>query len=75
MAQPRNVLLGLEVRPAGHACKCKHNKKHRIAKGDLRLIVKNPGPASGEVGYCVPCGIAMLEAARDALDTHMSDLR
>jgi len=75
MTRPRSVLLGLEVRPAGKACKCKQDKRHRIAKGDLRLVVKNPGPASGEAGYCAPCGTAMLEAARDALDTHMSGLR
>ncbi len=75
MARPRSVLLGMEIRPAGKACKCKHDGSHRIAKGDLRLIVKNPGPASGEAGYCVPCGCAMLEAACDALEVHISSLR
>lgn len=70
----RNVLLSLEVRPALRACKCKHNARHKIAKGDLRLIVKEPGPASGEQGYCAPCGLSMLAAARQALEHHVKAL-
>lgn len=72
--QPRNVLLSLEVRPAGRACKCKRNAKHLIAKGDLRLVVKEPGPASGEQGYCATCGLTMLVAAREALNQHVECL-
>jgi hypothetical protein len=63
MAQTRNVLLGLEVKPAGKACHCKRNSKHAIAKGQLRFIVHNPGPAAGENGYCEACGRAMIELA------------
>jgi hypothetical protein len=72
--RPRNILLSLEVRPAGRACKCKHNARHAIAKGDLRLVVKEPGPASGEQGYCAPCGLTMLAAACEALDQHVESL-
>ncbi len=74
MAATKSVLLKLEVRPAGKACNCKHSSKHRIAKGDLRLVVKDPGPASGEKGYCAPCGTAMLVAARESLDEHLAAL-
>jgi hypothetical protein len=74
MAQVRGVLLGLEVRPAGKACKCKHNAKHSITKGQLRLVVKAPGPASGEQGYCAPCGMAMLAAAQEMLARHLQTL-
>ena len=63
----RSVLLGLEVLPTGRACNCHHNKKHRIFKGQLRVVVKNPGPASGEHGYCAACGQAMLLAAQGRL--------
>jgi len=72
--RPRSVLLRLEVRPAGHACKCKHNAQHTIAKGELRLVVRESGPASGEQGYCAPCGLKMLAAAREALDQHFESL-
>jgi hypothetical protein len=72
--RPRSVLLGLAVRPAGKACTCKHNSKHRIARGQLRLIVKNPGPASGEYGYCITCAQLMLALAREELDGHFRSL-
>ena len=70
----RSILLSVEVRPAGRACKCKHNARHKIAKGDLRLVVKEAGPASGEQGYCAPCGLSMLAAARRTLEQHVEAL-
>jgi hypothetical protein len=63
----RSVLLGLELRPAGRACNCHGNKRHRILKGEPRLVVKNAGPAAGEDGYCRACAQAMLNAAQDNL--------
>ena len=63
----RSVLLGLEIRPAGRACNCHGNKRHRILMGEPRLVVKNPGPAAGEDGYCGTCAQAMLQAAQDKL--------
>lgn len=63
----RSVLLGLEVRPAGRACNCHGNKRHRILQGEPRLVLKNPGPAAGEDGYCGACAQVMLKAARDKL--------
>jgi hypothetical protein len=74
MPRPRSVLLGLAVRPASRACSCKHNPRHRITRGELRLIVKNPGPASGESGYCVTCAQLMLAAAREELAGHCNNL-
>ena len=72
--RPRAVLLSLAVRPAGRACACKHDSRHRIARGELRLIVKNPGPASGESGYCITCAQHMLALARAELDQHSRNL-
>lgn len=63
----RSVLLGLEVRAAGRACNCHGNKRHRILKGEPRLVVKNPGPAAGEDGYCGTCARAMLTTAQNNL--------
>ncbi len=36
-------------------------------QGDPRLVVKNPGPAAGEDGYCSACARVMLKAAREKL--------
>lgn len=63
----RSVLMNLELRPAGRACNCHGDKRHRILKGELRLVVKNSGPAAGEDGYCGACAQAMLKAAQDNL--------
>jgi hypothetical protein len=72
--RPRAVLLSLAVRPAGRACACKHDSRHSIARGEPRLIVKNPGPASGESGYCITCAQHMLSLARAELDRHSRSL-
>jgi hypothetical protein len=64
----RLVLLRLEVRPAGRAAKCAHNKSHIIRKGEPRFVVRGYGPAAGEKGYCKRCAKAMLRLARKNLD-------
>jgi hypothetical protein len=69
----RSVPLSLELRTAGRACTCTHNARHRIAKGDVRLVVNDPGPPSGEHGRA-PCGLSTLAAARDALEQHVESL-
>jgi hypothetical protein len=63
----KSLLLRAEVRPAGRRCRCKHNPKHTITKGEPRLVVKEPGPAAGEKGYCAECGAQMLDLAEDRL--------
>lgn len=63
----RAVLLRLEIRPAGKACNCHGDKRHRILRGQPRLVVKNPGPAAGEDGYCGACAQVMLKAAKETL--------
>lgn len=70
----RSVLLGLEIRPAGRACNCHHDQKHRIHKGQPRLVVKNAGPAIGHDGYCAACGQAMLLAAQSSLAALLASL-
>lgn len=59
----RSVLLRLEVRPAGRACKCAGNKKHAIVRGEPRFVVQERGIAQGEKGYCISCSEAMLAKA------------
>jgi hypothetical protein len=62
-AKPRRILLSLEVQPAGRLCSCKRDGRS-ITKGELRLVVKAPGPATGKQGYCIECSLMMIEAAR-----------
>jgi hypothetical protein len=64
----RSLLLKIEVREAGRRAQCRHDRSHLIAKGETRFIVRNPGPAGGEKGYCAECGASMLELARRELD-------
>jgi hypothetical protein len=64
----RSILASIEVRPAGRLCRCGHDQRHAIRKGELRFIVKNPGPASGEKGYCAKCAVEMLNRAHARID-------
>lgn len=69
MAGPlRNLLLHLEVRPAGKRCQCARNDKHVLIKGDTRFVVKAAGPIGAEKGYCSTCAAAMISKARSELD-------
>jgi hypothetical protein len=76
MAGPvRSVLLRLEVRPVGRRCLCAKKCGAVLEKGDLRLVVKESGPAAGEKGYCSSCATAMLEKAFEELGALKRDLR
>lgn len=75
MAKIRDVLLKLEVRTSLRANKCKRNGNHKIPKGDRWLIVTPRGPAARDFGYCVNCGIEMLETAQTSLSAHLAALR
>lgn len=71
MSKRRSLLLRIEIRPAGRLSKCTHNRKHAIRKGELRFVVRESGPASGEHGYCIACAKEML----DQLDADAASLR
>jgi len=74
MPAHRSLLLRVEVRQAGKLCHCKHNKKHDIAKGHARLVVKEPGPGTPERGYCALCAAEMLDLAEASLSVLRADL-
>ena len=63
----KSLLLKVEVRPAGKKSRCSHNKRHEVLKDEPRVVVKAPGVATPEKGYCAECGRAMIERAREAL--------
>lgn len=63
----KSLLLRVDVREAGRLCYCKHSKQHAIPKGEQRLVVKDPGPAAGEHGYCTACAQEMLQQAEQRL--------
>lgn len=67
MAAHRSLLLRLSIRPAGKLSHCKHNKKHEITKGEVRFVVKEPGAAAGEFGYCAECAREMIDRAHEEL--------
>lgn len=70
----KSVLLRLDVRRAGKLCFCRHNKKHAIPKGELRFVVREPGPAQRDYGYCAKCALGMFDQAEDELAELRSEL-
>ena len=74
MPAHRSLLLRVDVREAGKLCRCKHNRKHAITKGELRLVVKEPGPGTPEYGYCAACAQEMLAKAEERLAELRADL-
>jgi hypothetical protein len=74
MASYKSLLLRITVRPAGKKSYCSHNAKHVIAKGEARMIVKAPGIATPEKGYCGACGLAMIAQAEEQLAVTRSEL-
>ena len=64
MAKTRSLLHRVEVRPAGRLARCARNRKHEITKGAPRFVIRDPGPAGGEKGYCLACAIQILDAAQ-----------
>jgi len=75
VAAHKSVLMRLEIRPAGNLCRCKHDKKHTIAKGEPRLVVRETGPGTPEQGYCADCEIAMLNRASRRIDELREEVR
>lgn len=54
----RDLLVGVEVRPAGRRRKCGRNRNHKIVKDEACLVVKREG--RGEKAYCTSCADDML---------------
>ena len=74
MARVKSILQRLEVRPAGRLSRCSHKKSHAIRKGEPRFVVRAPGPAAGEKGYCAACAIQMIDKAQADLATLKGEL-
>lgn len=68
----RSLLTTATVQPAGRACNCAHDRRHRIQKGEARFVVKNPGTL-GEKGYCAACARTMLRLTRSRLEELEAD--
>lgn len=65
----RDLLVGVEVRPAGRRRKCGRNRNHKIVKGESCLVVKREG--RGERAYCTSCANDIL----NYVDTRMAGIR
>lgn len=68
MARVRSLLLRVDVRPAGRLSRCSHDKKHAIKKGEPRFVIKAPGVATPEKGYCAGCGREMIAQSEKRLE-------
>lgn len=64
--QIRNILLAVEIRPAGKLSKCSHDRRHVITKGEPRVVIKNAA-AVGEKGYCTTCATAIIALAKQRI--------
>lgn len=65
--RPRRITLRLTVGTAKRTRKCRRNGSHKIGAGEQLLLLKEPGPASGEHGYCSSCASEMINAAHKDL--------
>jgi hypothetical protein len=59
MPRPRSLIVSMEWTQAGRAHDCRHNKNHRLEKGQRRLTIKSDGD---EHHYCVACAKTFLVA-------------
>lgn len=75
MPRTRSLLHRMDVRPAGRLARCSRNRSHQIRKGELRFVIRDPGPAGSEKGYCAACGLEMIRAAKAQLGELESALR
>lgn len=64
MAKMKNLILKCQIETAQRKHYCKHNKKHIISRGELRLaITLNDGRAT-KIYYCKECALKMIEQAK-----------
>lgn len=68
MAKMKKLVLKCEIGVAQKKHSCKHNQKHIISKGDLRLtLILDDGRAT-KVNYCKECALKMIEQAQMELN-------
>ena len=66
MPRPRSLIASMDWTHAARAHDCRHNKNHRLEKGDRRLTIKSDGD---EHHYCVACAKTFLAADIKRLQT------
>jgi len=64
MARRKSLVVGHQMRPAGKARKCRHNKAHHIKRGEILIEVRE---GLRWKGYCAACAKSMIAIARDTL--------
>lgn len=68
----KSILHRLLVDQAGKAHNCKHNKRHRLERGERRLKFKVQRTYEH---FCVQCALRMIDKARARLDELEQQLR
>lgn len=71
MARPRSLIVSIALTQAGRAHDCRHNKNHRVEKGDQRLTIKSDGD---EHHYCLRCARIFLIADIERLNALLKKL-
>jgi hypothetical protein len=64
MPAHKDILNGCHTSKAGKLRCCRHNKEHKIAKGDMLLLARE---GMNWNGYCLECAIQMLDRAEAEL--------
>ena len=71
MGKPKSFLKNISIDTAKLSHFCKHNKKHKINKGDKRLKLKE-GRASQH--FCIECAKESLTRDINELNTLLTEL-
>lgn len=62
MPKVRDILIDVEVQPVERQRKCRRHGEHKIAKGEMCLVVRT-GPTNDPYSYCQDAAKAMLDLA------------
>ena len=71
MAKPKSFLKSVSVEVAERAHWCKHNKKHKINKGDKRLTLKE---GRKKERFCTICAMESIKRDIDKLLNILNEL-
>lgn len=72
MAKFKSLIISAKFEVVSRKTLCKHDKKHVMTKGELRLNVKNS--TQGESYYCLSCAKAMVTDSQSKLDSFKNEL-
>lgn len=72
MSRTKSFLKPISIDHAQRAHACRHDKAHRLARGDIRLRLK---VEMSQQYFCKECSVASLEADKKRINTLLTQLR